>query len=69
MHIHATTPPFTPPNAAEAVKAHQGCRARAEQMLRDATTADERQLAQFWIDKADREIDRWQAIAERSMAR
>lgn len=41
-----------PPNAAEAVKAHQGCRARAEQMLRDATTADERQLAQFWIDKS-----------------
>lgn len=59
--------PLQPPDPALAVKAYQGCRARAEQQLRDAQTDDDRQMAQFWIDNADRQLLRWQAALERSV--
>jgi len=57
--------PSLPPSPAEAIRAYQGCRERAEQQLRDATDAEARLLAQFWIDLADRNLTKWYAQAYR----
>lgn len=65
MNTHIVLP--QPPDPAQAVKAYQGCRARAEQQLRDAETDDDRQMAQFWIDNADRQLLRWLAVLERTV--
>lgn len=56
-----------PPNPADAVRAYQGCRDRAEQMLRDAQTAEDRQIAQFWIDNAERQLTRWLIVLNRQV--
>ena len=49
----------------DAIRAFEQQRHRAERMLAEAQTAADRMDAQFWIDNADRNIDRWRAIAER----
>lgn len=65
MHYTHSSTPWHPVDPTEAIKAHQGTRARAEQMLAEAKTSEEKLLAQFWIDSADRQVAKWQAIAER----
>lgn len=63
---HQYTP--QPPDPNEAIHAYQGCRRRAEQQLRDAQTIEDRQMAQFWIDNAERQLLRWQAVVDRTVA-
>ena len=58
-------PPKQPTDPAEAIAACTGYRARCEQLLHQAHTADDRLEAQLWIDNADRQIERWQAALER----
>lgn len=54
-----------PPDPRDAIRAFEEQRHRAERQLAEAKTAAERRDAQFWIDNADRNIVRWQMIAER----
>lgn len=61
-HTILPHPTLTP---ADAIKAHEGGRRRAEQQMAEAKTAEERREAQFWIDYADRNLMKWHAIAER----
>lgn len=58
--MKAIPPQLTP---AEAIQAHIEARHRAERMLAEAQTPDERKLAQFWVDSADRNITKWQVKA------
>jgi hypothetical protein len=57
--------PLNPPNPDEAIRAFEGCRHRAEVMLAEAKTSADRMDAQFWIDNADRNIDKWRAQQQR----
>lgn len=54
-----------PTDPATAIRAFEAQRQRAERMLAEAQTAADRMDAQFWIDNADRNIVRWQAIQQR----
>ncbi len=61
--------PHAPTDAAEAIRAYERCRERAEQLLSDATNAVERREAQFWIDNADRNLFKWLGLLERPVGR
>lgn len=59
MHILAPTNPH------EAIAAYEGCLRRAEQLLAQAQTPEDRAWATFCIDNADRNLTKWRAAAER----
>ena len=68
MHNRSIPDPM-PVNPHDAIAAFRDCRRRAERMLADATTIQDRRDAEFWIDNADRNIFKWQAAAEREVGR
>lgn len=60
-----SAPAHQPPNAAHAVVVCQQYLERCQALLQQARTPDQRDFAQFWIDNAQRQLDRWQARADR----
>lgn len=58
-------PAHQPPDPIKAVAACQQYLERCYALMQFAHTPDERSFAQFWIDNAQRQLDRWQARADR----
>lgn len=67
--MHQAIIPLAPPDAAHAVQTCQQYLARCQTLLEAAQTAPERAYAQFWIINAERQLDRWRAIADREVPR
>lgn len=40
--------------------------ARCQQLLSEAATTEERRLAWFWVINAERQLAKWQGLADRS---
>ena len=54
-----------PPDPVQAVESCQQYLERCVRLLESAQTHEAQQLAQFWIDNAERQLTRWQAALER----
>lgn len=59
------TPAPQPPDPIKAVVVCRQYLERCEALMQHARTPDQRNFAQFWIDNAQRQLDRWQAQVER----
>lgn len=58
-------PPRQPPDPAKAVIACEQYVVRCQELMTHARTSEQRAFAQFWIDNAERQLERWQAALAR----
>lgn len=66
LNLDAPPPPApVPPDPAKAVVVCEQYLERCRALMQYARTADQRQFAQFWIDNAERQLERWQAARDR----
>lgn len=61
------TPAPQPPDPAQATETCRQYLTRCQELLNAAQTHDARQLAQFWVINAERQLVRWQAALERTV--
>lgn len=62
-------PPKQPTDPAKAVVVCEQYLERCQALMPFARTADQRAFAQFWIDNAERQLDRWRAARDRQAVR